>query len=346
MRERLKDVVDRFAGTRVAVLADLVLDEFVHGAIARVSREAPVLILDYLGTDALPGGGANAVNNVRALGGVPIPVGVVGDDEAGRRLTFLLREAGIDTSRVSTLAGFVTPTKSRVLAGLTHSRAQQVIRIDRGSASRVAPEEAGAAADRARALLGGEGGGPAVKGLLLSDYGYDLVTPQACRLLIEEAGRVRVPVTCDSRHRLEQFQGVTAATPNLEEAEQLLGTPLDGAGGGAARLGDAARSLMERLRCRALLITRGSRGMTLLEDGVAPFDIPVFGSDQVADVTGAGDTVIATFTLAVAAGATCRMAALLANAAAGLVVMKRATATVTASELKHALDRLPEGRGD
>jgi rfaE bifunctional protein kinase chain/domain len=333
LKEHLASVVNRFAGTKVAVLADLVLDEFVHGEIARVSREAPVLIVDYRRTDAMPGGGANAVNNVRSLGGRPVPVGVVGDDDAGRRLIDLMEEAGVDTTAVTRLAGYATPTKTRVLAGLPHSRAQQVIRIDRGSSGSVPLEAAEAAAERARGLLTQD-----VKALLISDYGYDLVTPSTARPLSAEARRMKITVACDSRHRLKEFGGVTAVTPNLEEAEELLGMRLDD---GHARLDEAGRRLMESLACHAVLITRGSRGMTLLEDGVKPFDIPVHGSDQVADVTGAGDTVIAAFTLALAAGATFRLAAMLANIAAGIVVMKRGTATVTAAELRQAIENLP-----
>ena len=339
MTRHLMSIVDRFPGTRVVILADLVLDEFLYGEIARVSREAPVLILEHRSMDAMPGGGANAVNNVRALGGAPLPVGAVGKDEAGDRLIGLLAEAGIDTTGVARLPGYTTPTKTRVLAGLPHCRPQQVIRIDRGSrqaASDLADHAAGAA-QRALDLLGAN-----VAGVLLSDYGYDLVTPGSAKPVIEAAASKALPVACDSRHRLRGYRGVTAITPNLEEAEEMLGMRLDD---GGPRLDEAARRMLESLACRAVLITRGSLGMTLLEDGVRPLEIPVHGSDQVADVTGAGDTVIAVFTLALAAGATFRAAAVLANIAAGLSVMKRGTATVSASELKTAIERLPEDAG-
>jgi len=336
LKDHLAAVVDKLAGTKVVVMADLVLDEFLLGEIARVSREAPVLIVDYRRTDAMPGGGANAVANVRALGGVPLPVGVVGDDPSGTRLVDLLDQAGIDTTAISRVPNYRTPTKTRVLAGLPHSRPQQVIRIDHGAAGTVPAEEAAAAAERARALVAG-----GVRGAMLSDYGYDLVTPGSARPLLDEARRMKCSVTCDSRHRLKEFRGVTAVTPNLEEAEELLGVRLEEGHASHEPLASAGRRLMETLACQAVLITRGSQGMTLLENGVKPFDIPVFGSDQVADVTGAGDTVIATFTLALAAGATFRLAAMLADIAAGLVVMKRGTATVTAAELRHAIERLP-----
>lgn len=333
MKKQLREIVTRFPGTEVAVMADLVLDEFLSGEIARVSREAPVLIVDYKATERMPGGGANAVNNVRALGGVPLPVGIVGDDEAGERLVALLRDAGIETGGIARVADYETPTKTRVLAGLPHSRLQQVMRIDRGAVGAVPDSDASVAAEKAISLLS------RAKGLLLSDYGFGLVTPATSRGVIHEGRRRDLVVTCDSRHRLKEYRGVSAVTPNLEEAEELLGMRL---GADSTSLEPAARRLLEQLGCTAVLITRGRHGMTILEDGVRPFDIPVFGSDQISDVTGAGDTVIAAFTLALAAGATYRQAATLANCAAGLVVMKKGTATVSAEELTDALERWPD----
>jgi rfaE bifunctional protein kinase chain/domain len=246
----------------------------------------------------------------------------------------------MDTSGVAVLAGYPTPVKTRVLAGLPHSRPQQVIRIDRGGEARVDRHSAEAAAERARVLLSGAGLLSGAAGLLLSDYGYDAVTPESAAPLIAAARAAKVPVTCDSRRRGRAYKGVTAITPNLEEAEQLLGARLDDAGVGLEKCG---RDMLHMLDCRAVLITRGSHGMTLVEDGVKPFDIPVHGGDQVADVTGAGDTVIAAFTLALAAGATFRLAALLSNIAAGIVVMKRGTAVASAAELQAAIAALPAG---
>jgi len=335
MREHLTEIIGRFEGKRIVVLCDLVLDEFLHGEIARVSREAPVLIVDYLRTDAMPGGGGNAVQNLQALGCSPLPVGVVGEDAEGRRLLDVLSGAGIDTSGIARLAGYVTPVKTRVLTGLAHSRPQQVIRIDRGSPRSVPADAAGAAGERARALVAG-----GAAALLLSDYGYDLVTPEAAAAAIAAARDRGVPATCDSRHRLTGFDGVTAATPNLEEAEEVIGRRLEQGHGGENALEEAGKRLIAKMHSRAMLITRGADGMTLVEDGVRAFHVPAFGAGEVADVTGAGDTVIAVFTLALACGAAMRAATLLANCAAGLVVMKRGTATVSASELAASLDRL------
>ena len=325
---RLCELVSAFDGVPVLVLADLCLDEFLYAEISRVSREAPVLIVEHRRLEAMPGGGANAVHNIRTLGGRPVPVGVVGDDEAGRRLLALLREAGVATDGIRVEERYATPVKTRVLAALPHSRPQQVVRIDKGAIHSVEAAAARAGAERAMELL------PGASALLLSDYSYDFVRPDLASPLVDAARQRRIPVTSDSRKRGREFTGVTAATPNLEEAEEILGWPLAEEG---ARLREAGERLRTTLRADNILITRGGKGMLLFEAGRPPAEVPVFGTDEVADVTGAGDTVIAAFTLALASGASPLEAALLANAAAGLVVMKRGTATITPCELTSAL---------
>jgi rfaE bifunctional protein kinase chain/domain len=316
--------IDAFRGRRVLVLADLVADEFVYGHSERVSREAPVLILRHDGVDLLLGGGGNAVHNIRTLGGAPIPLGALGRDDHGRKLRALLRSKGIDASRTFTVPGYVTPVKTRILAGGTHSTKQQIVRIDRQS--RV-PE--GAAQRRLLKALRGFRG--AVDAVLVSDYGFGLLTPAVVRGAIAFARRRRIPVTVDSRHGLLAFRGMTAVTPNEPELEEALGVTI---GHDLRRLESAGRRMLRRLGARAVLVTRGSDGMALFEPQQATVHIPIHGTDQVADVTGAGDTVIATFTLALSAGATPLEAARLANYAASIVVMKLGTATVSRAELK------------
>jgi len=333
---RLCDLVAAFDGVRVVVLADLCLDEFLHAEISRVSREAPVLIVEHRRLEAMPGGGANAANNIRSLGGRAVPVGVVGDDEAGAKLVGLLREAGVETGAIATEKGYVTPVKTRVLAALPHSRPQQVVRIDKGAVHTVPGSAAKAGIERARREL------KTAAALLLSDYGYDFVRPELASPLAAETKANGIPVTADSRKRGRGFTGVSAATPNLEEAEEILGFRLPEEG---ARLREAGAKLREALDADHVLITRGSKGMLLFGPEGSPEEIPVFGTDEVADVTGAGDTVIAAFTLALAAGGTPLDAALVANAAAGLVVLKRGTATITPKELTAALRGAASPRG-
>jgi D-glycero-beta-D-manno-heptose-7-phosphate kinase len=324
---RLLDVVAAFRGRRIVVVGDLVCDEFVHGDIARVSREAPVLILEHARTQVVPGGAGNAVANLRALGASPVPVGVVGADAAGDALLATLRAAGVRTSGIRAERGYGTPTKSRVLAGGVHTRRQQIVRIDRGSRHGELP--LGALARLARRLSAALRGADA---LLVADYGYGAAPPSLLAGLPK--GRVPSIVTVDSRERVGAFRRVTACTPNQEEVERALGLagpPSDRA------VPRAARDLLRRTGNEAVLVTRGAKGMVLLERGKGPHAIPAFGAGEVADVTGAGDTVIAVFTLARASGATFLEAAELANVAAGLVVMKYGTATVSPREMTRAI---------
>ncbi len=328
MSASLEALVRGFRGRRVLVLADLVADEFAYGRVERVSREAPVLILRHDATDVRLGGGANAVHNIRTLGGRPLPFGVLGRDAHGQRLRRLLREKGIATAGIVSAPGYATPVKTRVLAGRAHSTKQQIVRLDR-----YAPLPARSPARRSveRALRAFRG---PVDGVLVSDYGCGLLDASLVRAAIAFARRRRVPVTVDSRFALLRFRGMTAATPNESEVEEALKLTI---GHDRRRLEAAGKTLLRRLACQALLVTRGSDGMALFERGRPPVHIAVHGSDQVADVTGAGDTVIAVFTLALASGATPAEAARLANYAGGIVVMKHATATVSADELVAAV---------
>ena len=328
---RLAACVRAFAARRVVVLGDFVVDEFLHGDIARVSREAPVLVLEHRRTDAVLGGGGNSVANLHALGALPLPVGVVGDDAAGRVLLAEIARRGIDVSHVLVVRGYATPCKTRVLAGGVHTRRQQIVRIDRGSAH----GSLGASVERrlrtalGRALREAEG-------LLVADYGYGAASPTILAAVLDSRRKQRLVITVDSRARVAQYRGVTACTPNQEELENALGAgPLDD-----PAVVDAGRALRRATRARAVLVTRGARGMVLLERGRPPLSIPAWGS-EVADVTGAGDTVIAAFTVATIAGGSLADAARLANYAAGLVVAKAGTATTSREEILEALRQDP-----
>jgi rfaE bifunctional protein kinase chain/domain len=322
---RLLTLIDAFAGCTVAIVGDLIADEFIYGRVARVSREAPVLILNYDTTEILPGGAGNAARNVAALGGAARAVGVAGRDEAGGRMIDALART-VDARQVLKPRGYRTPTKTRILAGGIHSAKQQVVRIDRAS------DQSAANARHAiekRALAAARG----ADALLVSDYGAGLVTPRLVGRLRRAMARGR-PVLVDSRYALTRYRGMTACTPNESEVEQLLGVRI---GDDSRVLEAAGREILARTGARAALVTRGSRGMALFERNRPTEHIGIFGSDEIADVTGAGDTVIATMTLALAAGATFYEAARLANYAGGLVVMKRGTATVSARELRDAV---------
>ncbi len=280
----------------------------------------------------VPGGGANAIYNLADLGVSVLPVGVVGDDEAGKMLLRAFRHKRIPVSGVFKDKSYTTVTKTRILAGFAHTAGQQVVRLDRepveGPNSHLRREIVLAAREYTRAS----------DALLVSDYGYGAATPSLLNVIREKRGLDKVPVTLDSRHRMLEFSGVTAATPNESEVEEVLGIRV---GNDWERLQAAGDQIVGEMNLESLLITRGKDGMVIFPRRHKPVDIPIYGGDEVTDVTGAGDTVIATFTAALAAGATSEEAAHLANYAGGIVVMKRGTATVTQQELLEALEKPP-----
>jgi rfaE bifunctional protein kinase chain/domain len=333
-KERLRKVVEAFPKVTITVLGDLVADEFVYGEISRVSREAPVLILKHRERTVVPGGGANAVNNLADLGVNVLPVGAIGDDEPGRMLVKFFRHKRIPVSGVLKDKTYATVTKTRILAGMTHNSRQQVVRVDRE------PENPPNRHLTRELFLAAREYLRASDALLVSDYGYGSATPAIVNAL-RQAGRrkiVLVPLILDSRYRLLEYSGATTATPNEPEVEAALGFRVDD---DWQKLAQAGEQIIQKMKLQSLLITRGRDGMVAFEQGHQPVDIPIFGSDQVTDVTGAGDTVIAAFSAALAAGATTEEAAQLANYAGGIVVMKRGTATVSREELLRAIEQTP-----
>jgi rfaE bifunctional protein kinase chain/domain len=332
LSERLKKIVESFPKVTVTVLGDLVADEFIFGEISRVSREAPVLILKHRERTVVPGGGANAVQNLADLGVNVLPVGVIGDDEAGRLLIKAFRHKHIPVSGVLKDKGYATVTKTRILAGSTHSARQQVVRVDRE------PETEPSMHLKRELVLAAQEYVRASDALLVSDYGYGAATPGILNAVRAKGRLASVAVVLDSRYRMLQYSGVTAATPNEPEVEEALGMKI---GHDWRTLCSAAEQIMGRMKLESLVITRGRDGMVAFTRQHKPVDIPIFGSDQVADVTGAGDTVIAAFTAALASGASAEDAAQLANYAGGIVVTKRGTATVSQQELLDALEKAP-----
>jgi rfaE bifunctional protein kinase chain/domain len=323
----MRAAVDAFGARTVVVIGDLLIDEYLFGRPSRISREAPVLILRFVEREVLLGGGANAAHNVHALGGRVVPIGVIGRDGAGQELQALFHAAGIPTDGLVSETGRPTPVKTRIMAGGYPATRQQLVRLDREPAVDLMPTTEDALLGRLTALA------VRADAILVSDYGYGTVTPRVFERVKAVARRANAIVTVDSRYHLPRFAGATAATPNEAELAELTGMPVDD----ELAVEKAGRQLLDRLEARMLLVTRGSRGMALFErDGATTF-IPIHGTDEIADVTGAGDTVISTFTLAVACRAAPAEAAALANVAGGLVVMKRGTATVSRAELRQAL---------
>jgi len=314
---RTRSLLRAMRGCRVLVLGDVMLDEFLWGKVARISPEAPVPVVEIQRESFHVGGAGNVARNVRALQGAATLVGVVGRDAAASRLRSELRAAGVEDALVES-AERPTTLKTRIVA-----HHQQVCRADRERADDLAkPLEDAVIARIAGALR-------TAKAVVVSDYQKGVVTRRVMRAVVALARKRQVPVLVDPKVRhFALYSGATIVTPNLLEAEQASG----------ARIRDeddvraAGARLLRALRSHAVLITRGEQGMSLFESGRRPVHIPT-AAREVFDVTGAGDTVIATLSLALSAGAPLPQAAALANAAAGVVVAKLGTATVSPEEL-------------
>lgn len=325
-KKRLLEIVNAFQGKSIAVIGDMVADEFIYATSSRVSREAPVLIFKYDSRELVLGGAANAVNNVSSLGGRPIPIGVIGDDQIGRELVHVIKGKGIQTSGLIVEKGRCTVTKTRVLAGVKHTTKQQVMRIDKEDGNGIGKATEKRVVNTLNDTL------KKADAVIVSDYGYGLFTPGVRSCISRKGGNEKV-VTADSRYGMLGFKGVTAVTPNESEVEDALRMKLND----GKDIIKAGGELIKKLDSKGALITRGKDGMAVFEKGKKPVFIPVFGSDEAVDVTGAGDTVISAFTLALSAGAGFYEAARIANYAGGIVVMKSGTATVSADELIEAI---------
>ncbi len=311
-----------FPQKKIVIVGDLVADQFLHGTIARVSREAPVFILRHNETETLPGGAANAAVNVASLGGQAILIGVVGKDVNGTALLEKLRRSKVDCRFITTSDEFQTTTKVRVLAGQHYAPRQQVIRIDYENSEAISgklqnelDEKFSAAAQDADAII-------------ISDYNYGVANQQTIKIARQISADRKIPLLIDSRFRLKDFQGATTATPNQEEVEQLLGKNFTET--------DCAE-LCQTLGYESLLVTCGNKGMLLIEPGKTSLRLEAVGAKEPVDVTGAGDTVIAIYALALASKLSFAEAANLANHAGGIVVMKKGTASVSADELLASL---------
>ena len=327
LQERLINIVRRFGDRRALVVGDAIADQFVYGAISRVSREAPVFILSHEQTETVPGGAANCAMNLVSLGARVSLIAVVGDDTAGRGLIEKLETAGIDCGGVLVVPQLQTTTKVRILAGQLHSTRQQVIRIDYDGNAVQSSELQSQLRDKIADY------GSDCDALIISDYNYGVADKGMSQAVQDLVNSKKVPVLVDSRFKVSDFPNFTSATPNQDEVEQLLGRQLKS----SSELESAGEQIRDRLGYRALLVTRGSQGMVLFESGVAPMYINAVGASEPVDVTGAGDTVIATYALAIASDASFPDAARLANYAGGLVVMKRGTSSISTEELEHSI---------
>lgn len=326
MKNFTETILHEFPKRKVVILGDLVADQFLRGTIARVSREAPVFILSHEDTETLAGGAANAAVNVASLSGNAIAVGLIGKDSNGVALLETLKTSKVNCDFVVTTEKFQTTTKVRVLAGHHYAMRQQVIRIDYENKMQVDEEirrqlkqNLISACENADAII-------------VSDYSlepeFGVVNEEIAQVALQISKEKQIPIVIDSRFHLQNFQGATSATPNQDEVEQILGKNFTE---------QNCLNLVEKLGYQSLLVTCGNKGMLLIEKGKSPLKLDAVGSKEPVDVTGAGDTVIATYALSLASGMSFAESASIANHAGGIVVMKKRTATVNLKELIESL---------
>jgi rfaE bifunctional protein kinase chain/domain len=321
-RQDLLPFISRFKNARIMVIGDLMVDEYIWGSVSRISPEAPVPVVSVTSESLRLGGAGNVANNIHALGGKVWIGGVVGNDEMGRKIFQDLHKMGIDTRGVVNESDWITTVKTRIIA-----HHQQVVRYDRELVRPILPE----ALQRILSLL--EERIHEVDAVLVSDYGKGVVCPELVervRSLTLGAGKI---LSVDPKVKnFPLFRNVTIITPNHHEAGQAAGRWIQN----EQDLVEVGRQLLPQLQARSILITRGERGMSLFQDSGEITHIPTTAK-EVFDVTGAGDTVIAVLTLALAVGADAKQAAVLSNYAAGIVVGEVGTATLKASELEDAM---------
>jgi D-glycero-beta-D-manno-heptose-7-phosphate kinase len=327
-KDNLIRLIKRFDKRKIIVVGDLIIDEYLYGLTTRVSREAPVLILKHDKTEYKLGGAANAINNLHTLGASVFPIGVVGDDEAGKNLLEIFKKKGIAIDGVFRDKRVNTVTKTRIMAGGKNIIKQQVIRIDRENKKKIGIVTSKKILEILRSRI------DETEGVIFSDYGYGVCKIPDLRYIMSDFHSRGGIFTVDSRFDLLRLKNLTVATPNESEIEELFGKKLNG---DLAKLEKAGLKLLKKIASDFLLITRGSKGMLIIKSNGEVHHLPIVGSDEIVDVTGAGDTVISILTCALCAGGDPLESSQLANYGGGLVVMKSGTASVSPQELINAV---------
>ncbi len=324
-KNKYLNLFKKFKSKKILVLGDFILDEYIYGETERISREAPVLILKYSNTVYLAGGGANPVMNIKDLGAEPVPVSMIGNDSYSNIIFKILQDKKVDTSFIIRDNNYVLPVKTRIMAGSVHTVKQQIVRIDKYHEMEISKEKE----DEIIAVI--ENIKNKVDGILVSDYDGGIITKRVINY-INKIAKEGKRVVVDSRYMLKYFRYITTATPNETEAGPIIGIEKYE----EKNIDIIIKKLKNILKSKGMIITRGSKGMVIFENNKIN-KIPAFGSDEIVDVSGAGDTVSSIITLMISCGASIKDAAYLANIGGGLVVMKRGVATVTQEELKKVL---------
>ena len=329
MKEELTSVLDEMEGRRILVLGDVVADIYLHGNISRISREAPVLVLEQQKETVVAGGAANVVNNVATLGGSVFAVGLLGNDNGGDGIKEVLSQNGAHIEGFLTDENRPTISKTRIIAGGRATVSQQIVRVDKECHEPMTEAHEKELLKYIKSVL------PKMQGVVLSDYGSGTVTPKLRKAIISCARKQGIPSMVDSRYDVKSFKGISYVKQNDAELSAAVGRSLPD----EEAVIEAAQELLQELSAEGVLVTRGELGMILVEKDGAVHVIPVSDKSEVYDVSGAGDTCVAAMILALAAGCSPDKAAELSNIASGIAVRKLGTATVSAEELRRVLEK-------
>ena len=317
----------KFNKINILIIGDMVADVYLKGNISRVSREAPVLVLEHAGEKVVPGGAANVVHNVATLGGQAFAVGLIGNDKAGSGLRDILNDKNVDTTGLIVEENRPTITKTRIIAGGSATVSQQIVRIDQEMKSPILSQTEESFINILKQVI------DKIDAVVLSDYGSGMLSDKIRNFIIESCQEKNIKTIVDSRYDILKFEGVSFVKQNEAEAAKAVGFELTS----EDAVVTAGKILLEKLQAEGIIISRGEQGMSLIQDNGEIHHIPVVDKSEVFDVSGAGDTAVAAFILAIASGAKPVEATKIANFAAGIAVRKLGTATVSNEELKEVL---------
>ena len=317
----------KFNKINILIIGDMVADVYLKGNISRVSREAPVLVLEHAGEKVVPGGAANVVHNVATLGGQAFAVGLIGNDKAGSGLRDILNDKNVDTTGLIVEENRPTITKTRIIAGGSATVSQQIVRIDQEMKSPILSQTEESFINILKQVI------DKIDAVVLSDYGSGMLSDKIRNFIIESCQEKNIKTIVDSRYDILKFEGVSFVKQNEAEAAKAVGFELTS----EEAVVTAGKILLEKLQAEGIIISRGEQGMSLIQDNGEIHHIPVVDKSEVFDVSGAGDTAVAAFILAIASGAKPVEATKIANFAAGIAVRKLGTATVSNEELNEVL---------
>ena len=329
MKPELIDFVKAFKEKRILIIGDMIADIYLKGDISRISREAPVLVIIESEEKTVAGGAANVVNNVATLGGKAFAVGVLGDDKGAENLKHILENNGVDTNGMLCDKKRKTITKTRVIAGGRATVSQQVVRIDRECNEPISKEYEQEILSYIQEIM------PKMQGVVMSDYGSGTITPTIRDFILKLSKKYNIPSIVDSRYAIYDFVGTDYVKQNDAELSSAVGYTIDNEN----KLYQAAQEFIVKMQSKGILVTRGEKGMTLFESNGDVHNIPVSDKSEVFDVSGAGDTCVATFITALTTGAMPCQAAEISNFASGIAVRKMGTATVSDKELIAVLEK-------